>query len=117
SEIGTRTSCSLIPSPWPWMHTMDPIESPPFLRSNSRWRMYHRVRGTLRHLPGSLLIHLSQEPIQIITDESSFLSNLFHGRKRSCHGAKAAGRNWSWDGNGKSVFQRGSDVLLSRSRS
>src|SRR6202000_1044041 len=47
SEIGMRTSCSLIPSAWPWMHTMDPVESPPFLRSNSRWRTYHRVRGTL----------------------------------------------------------------------
>src|SRR6202000_3333647 len=82
SEIGTRTCGSLLTSAWPWTHAMDPIEPSPLLRSNSRWRTYHRVRGAFSQLSDPLLIRLFQQAIQILTDESSFFCNLFHGRKR-----------------------------------
>src|ERR1700743_1593077 len=99
SEIGTRTSCSLIPSAWPWTHSMDPIQPPPLLRSDSRWRTYHRVRGAFSHLPGSLLIRLSQQAIKILTDEGRFLSDLFQSRKSSVV-VSLATRSGSRDGQG-----------------
>src|ERR1700743_173177 len=112
-----RRSCPLIPSAWPWTHTVDPIESPPFLRSNLRWRTYHRARRTLLQLPSSLLVRLSQQAVQILTDESSFFCNLFHERKRSYHGSKATGRSQSWDGDRERVFNGRSNILVLPDRS
>src|SRR6202000_3453232 len=69
SEIGTRTCSSLLTSAWPWTHAMDPIKPSPLLRPHSRWRTYHYVRGAFSQLPGPLLIRLSQQAIQILTDK------------------------------------------------
>src|ERR1700743_3534014 len=115
SEIGTRTSGSLIPSAWPWMHAMDPIQSSPSLRAKSGWRTYHRLRRLLLEILGSLLIRLPQQTIQIITDEGWFFRDLFHERKSS-GGTKTAGSR-SRNRNGAGIFDRRSHIILSSSRS
>ena len=73
--------------------------------------MYHRLRRPLWEIPGSLLNHLPQQPIQIVADEGWFFRDLFHGRKSS-GGTKTAGsRSRNRDGN--QIFDRRSNVLIS----
>src|ERR1700743_239885 len=102
-------SCPLLPSPWPWMHAMDPIQSSPSLRAKSGWRTYHRLGRPLLKVPSSPFIGLSQQAIQILTDEGGFFSNLFHGRKSS--GGTEAASGWSGKLGGGWVVHRKSKVL------
>src|ERR1700743_1295134 len=82
---------------------MDSIQSSPLLRSPSRWRTYHRVGGTFSQVPGPLLIRLSQQAIEILTDEGRFLSDLLQSRK-------GGGRSMNWERN--RILHRGSDILV-----
>src|ERR1700743_1592148 len=97
------------------MHAMNPIQSSPSLRAKSGWRKYHRLGRSLLKVPSPPLIGLSQQAIQILTDEGGFFSNLFHGWK-SRGGIKAAsGRSRNWEGD--RVFYRRSDIFVLSDRS
>ena len=72
--------------------------------------MYHRVRGTLLKAPNPPFIGLSQQAIQILTDEGGFLSDLLHGKKSS--GETEAASGWSRNQERNGVLHRRSDILL-----
>ena len=75
--------------------------------------MYHWVRISLLNISGSPLIGLSQQAIQIFTNEGGFFRNLLHGRKSS--GGTKAASSQSRNREGNWVFNRRSHILLSSS--
>src|ERR1700743_2709192 len=89
---------------------MDSIQPSPLLRSHSRWRTYHRVRGTFSQLSGPLLVRLSQQAIEIFTDKGRLFSDLLQSRKSSV-GALTT-RSRSRNGQGNQILHRGSHILI-----